>query len=84
MVNNISIEVDGTSIELKQNEFWYFKKRLEEVDHFFNSCVDKSKNVFINIPSTNLYIKVNYSLYQSLIKEVTNIFNRYKQSLQIT
>ncbi|MBH49173.1 MAG: hypothetical protein CMG69_00255 [Candidatus Marinimicrobia bacterium] len=83
MDKNITIKIDGSSIALKQNEFWYFKKRLEEIDYFFKSSTDKSKSILINIPPTSLYIKVNYTLYQILIKEVTKIFNTYKQSLQI-
>mgnify|MGYP001376773794 CR=1 FL=1 len=80
----IPIKIEGNSILLNQNEFWYFKKRLEEIDHFFKSVDGKSKTILINIPPTNLYIKTNYNLFSSLFKEVTDIFNIYKKSILIS
>jgi len=80
MNKGIPIKIEGNSILLNQNEFWYFKKRLEEIDQFFKSDNGKSKTILINIPPTNLYIKTNYNLFSSLFKEVTDIFNTYKKS----
>ena len=71
MTDKIKIKINDSSINLKLNEFWYFRYYIKNITHFYNQSENKSKKILISFPGTSLQLIAGQ-------REVENISDQVK------
>ena len=79
--NRVRIEIEHEIIYLNQNEFWYFKNRLVEIDHYYKYHLHRSQSILVKIPGTKTFKKINYNIYKSVANQINKIISNFKNDL---
>ena len=75
MNKKINIDVNGSTISLNLNEFWYFYYYLKNIASFYNKSENYSKKIMIFFPGTSLRLIANRS-------NINNISNQVKSYIE--
>jgi len=78
----IEIQIETKKYNLDQNEFWYFKFFLDQINSFYQKNRNKEKNILIKIPGTKKFSLVNRMIFKKLYNDVKNKISFYKKTYQ--
>ena len=81
--NQVNIKIVDESFIFEQSEFWYFKKMIENIYHYYKEQLDNSKIVLIKIPGTYKLKKVNFEAIVKIMDQIEKIFSYYLNDIQL-
>ena len=70
MNKKINIDVNGSTISLNLNEFWYFYYYLKNIASFYNKSENYSKKIMISFPGTALRLIADRSNINNISSQV--------------
>ena len=81
MTDKIKIKINDSSINLKLNEFWYFRYYIKNITHFYNQSENKSKKILISFPGTSLRLIEGQREVQSISDQVKSYIDFFDDQI---
>ncbi len=78
---HVKIKYKSSTIKIKNNEFWYFKRLIGTVRHFYNKRKNFNKIILLKIPGTGEFIKVKKDDCMKIDQSIKNRIKTYENNL---